>query len=588
MIHSGEMHYARVPKEYWRHRLKMMRAMGLNTVCTYVFWNYHHPTPSSWDFKNDNHNLREFIKTAEDEGLMVILRPGPYACAEWEFGGYPWWLQQNKDLVIRANNKAFLDSCQTYINHLAAEVKDLQASKGGPVILIQVENEFGSYVDQRKDIKIADHKAYNKAIFQQLKDAGLEGPFFTSDGSWLFEGGSIPGVLPTANGEGNVTNLKSAVNKYNNNEGPYMVAEYYPGWLDHWGEEFVKVSTESVVNQLKTYLDSGIHFNIYMAHGGTNFGFWAGANYNKEHQIQPDITSYDYDAPISEPGWATPKFMAIRELMQKYSNEKLPEIPEQIPVLPAQAFNITASADFYLSGNLGGSPGTTRGSSFEDLDQGKGFILYETILGAQKDTLHIPGLRDYGLVYSDGRFIGELNRQKNKFKLPIQIHSHTAHDGPPAEHVGILVENMGRINYGGDIVNNQKGILGTSYLGKHEIDAKSWRIFNIPMDSVPKVERNSVKPSTNSPALYRYNFDLTETGDMFLDMASWGKGIVFVNGRNIGRYWNIGPQQTLYVPGCWLNKGENQIVVFEMLNELENPVLESVTQPVLDKLNLKD
>lgn len=584
MIHSGEMHYARVPKEYWRHRLKMMRAMGLNTVCTYVFWNYHHPTPSSWDFKNDNHNLREFIKTAEDEGLMVILRPGPYACAEWEFGGYPWWLQQNKDLVIRANNKAFLDSCQTYINHLATEVKDLQASKGGPVILIQVENEFGSYVDQRKDIKIADHKAYNKAIFQQLKDAGLEGPFFTSDGSWLFEGGSIPGVLPTANGEGNVTNLKSAVNKYNNNQGPYMVAEYYPGWLDHWGEEFVKVNTESVVNQLKTYLDSGIHFNIYMAHGGTNFGFWAGANYNKDHQIQPDITSYDYDAPISEPGWATPKFMAIRELMQKYSNEKLPEIPELIPVLPAQAFNITASADFYLSGNLGGSPGTTRGSSFEDLDQGKGFILYQSNFGAQKDTLHVPGLRDYGLVYTGRRFAGELNRQNNTFKIPVNNRSHVAHDGPPSEVVEILVENMGRINYGSEIVNNRKGLLGTAFLGKQKIDPMRWRIFHIPMDTVPVVNPNSVQPQAGLPALYRYNFQLLQTGDMFLNMASWGKGVVFVNGRNIGRYWNIGPQQTLYVPGCWLNKGENQIVVFEMLNQTENPVLKTVTQPVLDKL----
>ena len=309
-IHSGEMHYARVPKEYWRHRLKMMKAMGLNTVATYIFWNYHHPTPGTWDFKTGSHNLPEFLKTAQEEGLFVILRPGPYACAEWEFGGYPWWLQQNKNLVIRANNQPFLDSCNVYLRKLAGQVKSYQVSHGGPIIMTQVENEFGSYVSQRPDVPLAEHRKYNAAIRQQLAEVGFEGPFFTSDASVYFEGGATPGALPTANGEDNVERLKKAVNQYHSGLGPYMVAEYYPGWLDHWGEPFVRVSTEQVTKQVETYLQNDVSFNFYMVHGGTNFGFTSGANYDDKHGIQPDITSYDYDAPISEAGWATPKYSA--------------------------------------------------------------------------------------------------------------------------------------------------------------------------------------------------------------------------------------------------------------------------------------
>ena len=265
-IYSGEMHYERVPAQYWRHRLRMMKAMGLNAVATYVFWNFHEVAPGKWDWSTDEHNLRKYIQTAQEEGMMVILRPGPYCCAEWEYGGYPWWLQQEKDLVIRAYNKAFLDSCSVYIHQLAAQVKDLQITHGGPIIMVQAENEFGSYVSPRPDIPLAAPKRYSAAIPQTLLDAGFDIPMFTSDGSWLFEGGAIEGALPTANGEDNVENLKNVVNEYHNGEGPYMVAEFYPGWLDHWNEPFVRVSTERIVNQTKKYLDNGVNFNFYMVH----------------------------------------------------------------------------------------------------------------------------------------------------------------------------------------------------------------------------------------------------------------------------------------------------------------------------------
>ena len=375
-IHSGEMHYARVPREYWRHRLKMMKAMGLNTVATYVFWNYHNTAPGVWDFKTDNRNLAEYLKTAQEEGLFVILRPGPYACAEWEFGGYPWWLQKNKNLVIRANNQPFLDSCKVYINKLAQQVKGLQVSKGGPIIMTQVENEFGSYVSQRKDIPLEEHRKYNAAIKKLLVEAGFEGPFFTSDAATLFEGGATAGALPTANGEGNVENLKKAVNQYNGNKGPYMVAEYYPGWLDHWAEPFARVSAEQVASQVETYLKNEVSFNFYMVHGGTNFGFTSGANYNEEHAIQPDITSYDYDAPISEPGWATPKYTAVRELMKKYVKYPIPAVPAQIPVITLPAIALSKSVDLFdLKKDLKPVASDTP-LSFEDLNQGHGYVLY--------------------------------------------------------------------------------------------------------------------------------------------------------------------------------------------------------------------
>ncbi|MFV0376414.1 MAG: beta-galactosidase [Mangrovibacterium sp.] len=573
-VHSGEMHYSRIPKEYWKQRLQMMRGMGLNTVATYVFWNYHETAPGIWDFETGNKNLREYIKTAGEEGLNVILRPGPYVCAEWEFGGYPWWLQQNPELEIRTNNQAFLDSCKTYLQHLYKEVDGLFASQGGPIIMVQGENEFGSYVAQRTDIPAEEHKAYKMAIFNMLKETGFPEPFFTSDGSWLFEGGAIEGVLPTANGEGNIANLKKAVDKYNNNQGPYMVAEFYPGWLDHWAEPFVKVEAKNTANQTKAYLENGISFNFYMVHGGTNFAFTSGANYNKEFDIQPDITSYDYDAPISEAGWATTKYMAIRELMQQYATEKLPEIPAQIPVsaLPEQA--ITTQMDVLTWVKKQKPEVADQPLTFEQLNQGHGYVLYrKRFQQPVSGKLKIEGLRDYAVVYINGTKAGELNRIFKNYELEVDI--------PFNGMLEILVENMGRINYGAQIVHNTKGIISPVYLNDFEITG-SWEMYSMPMNECPTVKANKVE--TGRPVVYESVFNLEKTSDTFLDMSKWGKGIVYVNGQNIGRYWKVGPQQTLYVPGCWLNKGENRIVIFEQLNDTPQTSLQFTDKPVLEQL----
>ena len=575
-IYSGEMHYARIPKEYWRHRLKMLKAMGLNTVATYVFWNYHNTAPGVWDFKTGNKDLAGFIRTAQEEGLFVILRPGPYACAEWEFGGYPWWLQQNPDLQIRTYNQPFLDSCKVYLEKLADQVKDLQVSKGGPIIMVQVENEFGSYVAQTPDIPADEHAKYKQAIYAILKESGFEGPFFTSDGSWLFEGGAIEGVLPTANGEGNIENLKKAVEKYHNGQGPYMVAEFYPGWLDHWAEEFIRVPTDQIQQQTEKYLANGVNFNLYMAHGGTNFGFTSGANYNEEHDIQPDITSYDYDAPISEAGWTTEKYRAIRKAMKRAVPYTVPEIPEAIPTIAIPTIRLSKAVDLFewkkdIKPEISDSP-----LSFEELGQGHGYVLYsKTFTQPVSGTLKIEGLRDYALVYVNGKKSGVLNRYYKNYEMPISI--------PFNGRLDILVENMGRINYGQEIIHNRKGIISPVYIGDFEITG-GWKMYRMPMAEAPSFSGTIDQQILHHPTLYSGEFDLKVIGDTFLDMSKWGKGIVFVNGHHLGRYWQKGPQQTLYLPGCWLNEGKNEITIFEMIADDKKSAVSAVELPELDAL----
>lgn len=575
-IYSGEMHYERVPAPYWRHRLKMMKAMGLNAVATYVFWNFHEVAPGKWDWTTDEHNLRKFVQTAQEEDMLVILRPGPYCCAEWEYGGYPWWLQQQEGLVVRCYNQPFLDACRTYVNQLADQVRDLQITHGGPIVMVQAENEFGSYVSQRPDIPLEEHKRYSAAIRQTLIDAGFDIPMFTSDGSWLFEGGAIEGALPTANGEDNVENLKKVVDAYHGGKGPYMVAEFYPGWLDHWNEPFVRVPAEHTIRQTQKYLDNGVNFNFYMVHGGTNFGFWAGANYNNETNIQPDLTSYDYDAPISEAGWATEKYMGIRELMKKYVKYDVPEVPERIPVvkLPELYFDKTVDVLPLLEQQ---KPVTAdEPLHFEDLGQGFGYVLYRRHFNQPiSGVMRVPGIADFATVYVDGKKVGELNRVLDCDSLQIDI--------PFNSTLDILVENLGRINYGARIVENHKGITQPITIGGSRISG-NWNMYGLPLSQMPAVDALPEGYKTGCPVYYRAKFTLDKVGDTFLDMEKWGKGIVFVNGHNLGRYWKVGPQQTLYLPGCWLKEGENEVVVFEQLNDHRMYSLSSVTEPVLEKL----
>lgn len=584
-ILSGEMHYPRIPHEYWRHRLQMMKGMGLNTVATYVFWNLHEVEPGVWDFEGDK-NLAEYIKIAGEEGMMVILRPGPYVCAEWEFGGYPWWLQNIEGMEIRRDNEQFLKCTKLYIDRLFKEVGHLQCTNGGPIIMVQCENEFGSYVAQRTDIPLEEHKAYNAKIKQQLADAGFNVPLFTSDGSWVFEGGSTPGALPTANGESNIPNLKKVVDEYHGGKGPYMVAEFYPGWLSHWAEPFPQVTAESIARQTEEYLKNDVSFNYYMVHGGTNFAFTSGANYDKRRDIQPDLTSYDYDAPISEAGWVTPKYDSIRTVIQKYVDYKIPEAPKQIKLIEIPSIKLDKVADALAYAEKSEPVSNVSPLTFEQLGQGYGYVLYSRRFNQPiSGTLEIPGLRDYATVYIDGEKVGELNRNTQTYEMEIEV--------PFNATLQILVENMGRINYGSEIVHNTKGIISPVVINGQEIMG-NWEMYKLPMSQMPdfatmgrvalKNGSTQAKRLQGCPVIYEGTFTLDETGDTFIDMEAWGKGIVFVNGHNLGRYWFVGPQQTLYLPGVWLKKGENKIVIFEQLNDTMQSEIKTVKVPVLQNL----
>ncbi|WP_077413691.1 glycoside hydrolase family 35 protein [Chryseobacterium sp. JV274] len=573
-VYSGEMHYPRVPSEYWKHRLEMMKAMGLNTVTTYVFWNYHEEAPGKWNFSGEK-DLKKFIKTAQEVGLYVIIRPGPYVCAEWEFGGYPWWLQKYKDLEIRRDNKAFLEECRKYINQLAKQIVPMQINNGGPVIMVQAENEFGSYVAQRKDIPLEEHRKYSHKIKEMLLNSGVSVPLFTSDGSSIFKGGSIEGAIPTANGEGDIDILKKSINEYNGGQGPYMVAEYYPGWLDHWAEPFAKVSTEEVVKQTELYIKNGISFNYYMIHGGTNFGFTSGANYDRDHDIQPDLTSYDYDAPISEAGWATPKYNALREVFQKIHQNKLPDVPKQMKVITIPTIKFSKINCLFDLTDRQKPVVSDKPLTFEDLNIGNGYVLYRRKFDNDtKGKLEIKGLRDYANIYINGRWKGELNRVNKKYDLDIEIKS--------GDRLEILVENMGRINYGAEIVHNLKGIISPVKINGTEVSG-NWEMLPMPFDTFPKHTFKQKEIAAHSPVIQEAEFTLDETGDTFLDMRNFGKGIVFINGKNAGRYWSkVGPQLTLYIPGVWLKKGRNLIQIFEQI-ESHNTV-SSIDHPILDCL----
>ncbi|RZK58118.1 MAG: beta-galactosidase [Pedobacter sp.] len=573
-IHSGEMHYARIPQPYWRHRLKMMKAMGLNAVATYVFWNHHEVSPGKWDFKTGNKNLAEYIKIAQEEGLFVILRPGPYVCAEWEFGGYPWFLSKVPGMNIRGYNTQFLDATKIYFSQLYNQVKGLLIKNGGPIIMVQGENEFGSYVAQRRDISLENHKKYSAAVFQQLKDVGFKDvEFFTSDGSWLFNGGALPGALPTANGEGNIKTLTDSVNKYNNGKGPYMVAEFYPGWLDHWAEPFPKQNYKSTARQTQKYLDAGVSFNYYMVHGGTNFGFTTGANYDNTHDIQPDMTSYDYDAPISEAGWATKKYDTLRQMLKKADT---PPIPPPFPVITISNIQLSKAVDLADFKKDLIPVNDDAPLTFEQLNQGHGYVLYTRhFTQPAKGKLDIKGLRDYALVYVNGVKVGELNSYYKKYDFEIDV--------PFNARLDILVENMGRINYGSRITNSTKGIISPITINGEAITG-NWDMYKLPMDVSPNLDSFKNTATAGKPAIYQGSFNLLKTGDTFLDMEKWGKGIVFINGINIGRYWSVGPQQTLYIPGCWLKIGKNEIVIFEQKNEVIQKSISTVATPILDKL----
>ncbi len=544
-IMAGEIHYQRIPREYWADRLMKVKAAGLNTVGTYVFWNALEPEPGQWDFSGGN-DLAAFIRTAQRIGLWVIVRPGPYACAEWDFGGLPAWLLRTPDIKVRCSDPRYLDACESYVLKLGEVLRDLQVHRGGPVLMVQVENEYGSYGNDRD---------YLMALKGFWDKAGIEVPLYTADGAtpYMLEAGNLPGAAIGLDPGTNESHFAEASRLERGV--PIFCSELYPGWLTHWGEEWARVKTEDLLPDLRWLLDHGKSFSFYMFHGGTNFGFMAGANFGDTYQ--PDVTSYDYDAPLDEAGRPTPKYFAIRDLLARYQSKGagLPDLPEPLAAITVPKIELDESASVF--DNLPPAVKSAQPGPMESYGQNHGFILYRTkLLGHRGGTLTVTELHDYAIVFADGRPIGTIDRTKNE----------TALDVPKAEPANqtldILVEGMGRINYGPRLLD-RKGI--TERVTLNNMTLMGWDVHPLPMDAEYMERlRYGRRPADKPGNFFRGRFEIQNVGDTYLDMSGWRKGVVWVNGRNLGRYWEIGPQKRLFCPAPFLKKGTNEIVVFDL------------------------
>jgi beta-galactosidase len=562
-IISGEMHYPRVPREAWRQRMQMAKAMGINTIGTYVFWNVHEPQKDIFDFKGNN-DIAAFVNLAKEEGLWVILRPSPYVCAEWEFGGYPYWLQNEKGLVVRSKEPQYLAEYKKYIQEVGKQLAPFLVTNGGNILMVQVENEYGSYGSDK------EYLAINKQMFI---DAGFTGLLYTCDPAKDVSKGRLPGLLTAVNGVSNPEKIRSLVKENHDGKGPFLVAEWYPAWFDWWGEKHHTVPAERYTAELDTLLGAGISVNMYMFHGGTTRDFMNGANYYDSSYFQPQISSYDYDAPLDEAGNATDKFMKFRAVIQKHVKEPLPGVPAPKKTISIPSIALQNATDIYSI--LPKPVVSNTPQTFEKLQQDYGYVLYRTKLkNAKPGLLKIKELRDYGVVFVNGKKQGTVNRLKKQDSIRVKL---TAGEST----IDILVENLGRINFGPNLLKNEKGITEKVTLNGKEL--KGWQMFSLPMMNTKAISFNN-KPRPGVSVLKKGNFNLKETGDTYLDMRNWGKGCVWINGHNLGRYWRVGPQQTLYVPAEWLNKGNNEIIVFEMIKPEVNK-LSSLDKPILDQLN---
>ena len=547
----------------------MVKAMGLNTVCAYLFWNMHEPRPGEYNWSGQA-DVVEFCRAAQAEGLWVILRPGPYACAEWEMGGLPWWLLKHDNIQLRSRDPRYLDAAKRYLKEVGRVLGPLQVTRGGPILMVQVENEYGFY---GKDA------AYMGELRQALLDGGFDVPLFACNPKQHLRDGYRDDLFPVVNFGSDPAGGFKALREILPT-GPLMCGEFYPGWFDTWGAPHHTGNTERYLTDLGYMLEVGASFSIYMAHGGTTFGFFTGA----DRPFKPDTSSYDYDAPISEAGWVTPKFEQSRALLAKHllPGETLPDPPARNPLITIAPVSATRVARVFS--NLPEPLADEHPRTMELYDQAFGCILYRTQLPAgPAATLEAKAIHDIGQVFLNGERVGFTDRRSRNYRVQLPARTQPA-------TLDILVEAMGRVNFGVE-VHDRKGIHGPVTLavpGKERTELRGWEIFRLPLDSgmlsaLKFEETHTSHASAAAPAFWRATVKVDEPGDCFLDMRPWGKGFVWVNGHNLGRYWNIGPQQTMYVPGPWLKSGENEIVILDLLGP-EKPVIAALDQPILNEL----
>lgn len=544
-IISGEMHYPRIPRAYWRARFRMAKAMGLNTITTYVFWNEHEPQPGVYDFSGQS-DVAEFIREAQSEGLYVILRPGPYVCAEWEWGGYPAWLLKDHGIVVRSTDPRFMQPARRWLLRLGKELAPLQIGNGGPIIAVQVENEYGSFG--------SDHE-YMEQIHQDLVDAGFtKALLYTADGPELIPNGSLPELPAFVNfAPGGARHAFDILRRSRPNQ-PIMASEWWDGWFDFWGGPHHTTNAKTEAAELSWILSQGDSISIYMFHGGTNFGWMNGANRDKT-PYEPDVTSYDYDAALDESGRPTSKYYLFRDAIAKATGNTPPPLPAVAPPVALAPTVLNQSVSLWR--NLPDRVRTDHLLTMEDLDQSYGYILYRTFdTNAGDSELVVDGLHDFACVFVNEKLVGTLDRRLGQNHLSVHI---------PAQRsrLDILVENSGRVNFTTAIRGERAGITKQVTLGGNPV--ASWEIYSLPMSNPARLP--FAQSDCSGPCFYRGSLQVSKVGDTFLDTSSFTKGFVWVNGHALGRIWNIGPQKALYLPGPWLHAGANDVIVFDLEGE---------------------
>lgn len=591
VVKAAELHYPRIPREYWDHRIKMCKALGMNTICLYVFWNIHEQQEGVFDFSGNN-DVAAFCRLAQKNGMYIIVRPGPYVCAEWEMGGLPWWLLKKADIRLREQDDYFMERVRIFEAKVGEQLADLTIQKGGPIIMVQVENEYGSY---------GEDKPYVTAVRDIVRESGFdEVTLFQCDWSSNFEKNGLDDLVWTMN-FGTGANIDEQFRRLGELRptSPKMCSEFWSGWFDKWGARHETRTATDMVAGIDEMLSKGISFSLYMTHGGTSFGHWAGAN---SPGFAPDVTSYDYDAPISEYGTATEKFHILRETLAKYAGgKKLPAIPSPpSPFISIPAFDVTEYAPIALGAD---KTETGKPRTFEQMDMGWGSMIYTTTIPADipvASTL-TADFHDYATVYIDGRYVGKADRVKNERSVRLP-------GLRKGQQLQIVLEGMGRINFG-RAIKDFKGIVGditlTAEIGLNEVcyTLNDWQSYTVPdtyeqaLTALNRAKSGETSVCTLStadgtqiqtrPGYYRGTFTLKRTGDTFLNFSTWGKGLVYVNGHALGRIWRIGPQQTLYCPAPWLKKGVNEIIILDVIGPQQSSVSGQDT-PEIDLLQLEE
>lgn len=545
-IISGAIHYFRIVPEYWKDRLEKLKAMGCNTVETYIPWNMHEPKKGHFHF-DGMLDIEKFIQTAQDLGLYVILRPSPYICAEWEFGGLPAWLLAEDGMKLRVNYAPFLRHVYEYYNVLLKKIVAYQINFGGPVILMQIENEYGYY---------ANDKDYLQLLKNKMTESGVVVPLVTSDGPFEanLKGGRLTGVLPTGNFGSKTEERFDELKKFTNG-GPLMCTEFWVGWFDHWGNGgHMRGDLEQSVKDLDKMLELG-HVNIYMFEGGTNFGFMNGSNYYDE--LTPDVTSYDYDAVLTEDGQITEKYNRYKEVIQKY--REIPDVHFSTKIT-RKAYGTLHVQDkvslFSVINDLSTPVSNSFPQSMEQLGQNYGYILYHSTLHTENriDKIRLWEANDRANIFINKKPVKILYDRELLEEQDLNIAFEQDSD------FDILVENMGRVNFGPRMEHQRKGIAQCVQLDGHMHN--HWLQYTLPLDNIEKVDFTK-EYEKGLPGFYRFTLTVNEPADTFLAFDGWGKGCVFVNGFHIGRFWEIGPQKRLYIPAPLLKNGQNEIIVFE-------------------------